>query len=253
MPDTTLPHPQGAVCWLDMLQSSQDQLLAFYQPLLGWSGEPIEPDVAKYAVQTVGGQAVAGIGYLPPEAPVMPWTGYFAVGQVDAVAPRIEELGGRILVAGMDAPGVGRFAHGTDPGGASFGLWQPGPFPGFEVYGVHGTLAWFELVTTEGKASADFYAALLGAEAQEMPEMPGYWTLHVAGEPRAGIWQVDEVAVNHWRPYFLVDDVDAAVAAAVAGGATVTDPAADSPFGRTAGLLDPVGNEFKLASPPPGT
>ncbi|MFE0464691.1 VOC family protein [Kitasatospora sp. NPDC058965] len=250
MPETTLPHPQGAVCWLDTLQAQQEQLLAFYQPLLRWSGDPRPEDPTKYAVQMIDGKAVAGIGYMPPGEPKMPWTGYFAVDEVDAVAARIEELGGRTIVAGMDAPGVGRFAHGTDPGGAHFGLWQAAPFPGFEFYGVHGTLAWFELVTTEGKASADFYGRLLGAEVQEMPEMPGYWTLHVAGEPRAGILQVDQVEANHWRPYFQVDDVDAAVAAAVATGATLVEPAADTPFGRMAGLIDPTGVEIKLATPP---
>jgi len=253
MPDTTLPHPQGSVCWLDTLLSLQEETLEFYQPLFGWTGDPDPADHVRYAVQQVHGKAVAGIGYMPPEEPTMPWTGYFAVDDVAAVVERIPELGGTVICPATEAPGVGRFAHGIDPGGAHFALWQADPFPGFQLYGEPGCLTWFELVTTEGKVSAEFYGALLGAEVQAMEEMPdSYWTLHVGGQPRAGIFRVDEVEKPHWRPYFQVADADISVAAALAGGAHVTDPVADTPFGRMAGLLDPNGVEIKLCVPPPG-
>ena len=254
MPDTTLPHPQGSVCWLDTLLGAQQETLEFYQPLFGWTGEPDPSDQqVRYAVQQVHGKAVAGIGYMPPEEPTMPWTGYFAVDDVAAVVDRIAELGGTVICPATAVPGTGRFAHGIDPGGAHFALWQADPFPGFQLYGEPGCVYWLELVTTEGKSSAEFYGALLGAEVQAMDEMPdSYWTLHVGGQPRAGIFRVDEVETPHWRPYFQVADVDIAVAAALAGGAHLTDPVADTPFGRMAGLLDPNGVEIKLAVPPPG-
>lgn len=253
MPDTTLPHPQGSVCWLDTLLTAQAETLEFYQPLLGWTGDPDPSDPTRYAVQQVHGKAVAGIGYMGPEHPVMPWTGYFAVDDIDAVVARIPELGGSVILPATEAPGVGRFAHGVDPGGAPFGLWQAGPFPGFEVYGEPGCLYWLELVTTEGKTSAEFYGALFGVEVQAMDEMPdSYWTLQIGGQAHAGIFRVDEVERAHWRPYFQVADVDIAIAAALAGGAHVTDPAMDTPFGRMAELRDPNGIEFKLATPPPG-
>lgn len=253
MPDTTLPHPQGSVCWLDTLLSAQDDALQFYQPLLGWSGAPDPSDPTRYAVQQVHGKAVAGVGFMSEEHPVMPWTGYFAVDDIEATVAKIPQLGGAVILPATEAPGVGHFAHGTDPGGAPFGLWQAGPFPGFQVYGEPGCLYWLELVTTEGKASADFYGALFGVEVQAMDEMPdSYWTLQVGGEPRAGIFRVDEVERAHWRPYFQVADVDISIAAARAAGAHVTDPAMDTPFGRMAELRDPNGLEFKLASPPPG-
>jgi predicted enzyme related to lactoylglutathione lyase len=255
MPDTTLPHPQGSVCWLDTLLSAQEQeeALQFYQPLLGWTGAPDPADAVRYAVQEARGKKVAGIGAMPEGQPSMPWTGYFAVDEVAATVDRIAELGGSVICPATEAPGLGRFAHGIDPGGAAFALWQADPFAGFELYGEPGALYWLELVTTEGKASAEFYGALLGAEVQAMDQMPdSYWTLHVGGEARAGIYRVDEIEKPHWRPYFYVADVDIAVAAALAAGAHVTDPVADTPFGRMAGLLDPNGVEIKLAVPPPG-
>jgi predicted enzyme related to lactoylglutathione lyase len=253
MPDTTLPHPQGSVCWLDTLLGAQQEALEFYQALFGWTGDPDPSDEqVRYAVQQVRGKASAGIGYMPQSEPAMPWTGYFAVDDVAATVERITELGGTVICPATQAPGTGRFAHGIDPGGAHFALWQADPFPGFQIAGEPGCLNWLELVTTEGKASAEFYGALLGVEVQAMEQMPdSYWTLHAGGQPRAGIFRVDEVATAYWRPYFQVADVDIAVAAALAGGAHLTEPAVDTPFGRMATLLDPNGVEIKLTVPPP--
>jgi predicted enzyme related to lactoylglutathione lyase len=47
---------------------------------------------------------------------------YFAVGDMDAAAARIEELGGRVAVQATQVPG-GRFLVGQDPEGAFFGLF----------------------------------------------------------------------------------------------------------------------------------
>jgi len=249
MPDTALPHPQGAVCWLDMLLSTPAEALDFYQPLLGWTGEPSPNDPNQYAVQTVRGKAVAGIGLMPTSQPLMPWTGYFAVTDLDAAVARITANGGGVMVGATDVPNLGRFAHGTDPAGAHFGLWEAGPFPGFEVWGEPGCMGWLELVTSEGKRSADFYAALLECTAEPMESMPdSYWTLQVEGEPRAGVFQVDEVAKPYWRPYFLVEDVDEATAAAHSSGARLVNPPTDTPFGRMATLTDPNGVEIQLNS-----
>jgi predicted enzyme related to lactoylglutathione lyase len=54
---------------------------------------------------------------------------------------------------------------------------------------------------------------------------------------------------RHWTPFHLdvvVDDVDAAVARAVAAGARLESPAKDAPYGRIAMLADPFGNGFCL-------
>lgn len=251
MPDTTLPHPQGAVCWLDMLLPEAAEALNFYQPLFGWSGEPDPNDPTKYAVQTVQGKAVAGIGVMPPSEPVMPWTGYFAVTDLDAAVARITPNGGSVIVGATEAPGHGRFAHGTDPAGAHFGLWEAGPFPGFQIWGEPGCMGWLELLTAEGKSSAEFYAALLECTAEPMESeamAESYWTLQVEGQPRAGIFEVADVSKPFWRPYFLVGNVDEATAAAQASGAQSVNPPTDTPFGRMATLKDPNGIEIQLSS-----
>jgi uncharacterized protein len=255
MPDTKVPYPQGKPCWLDYFAEEQSAALAFYRELFGWTGEPNE-EFGGYAVMRVGEHAVAGIAPRMPDMPPSPpaWNTYFAVSDIDAVAEQIEKLGGTKFVGPDEVPGTGKLVFGTDPAGAPFGLWQAGPFPGFEAEGEHGRQCWFELETTQGGASADFYAALLGVEAQPIPEMNGtYWTLNLGGEPAGGVWQNpgNEAPAGgpHWVPYFQVTDVDAAVATAVAAGASVTHEAMDSPYGRLAKLRDPLGAEFSVITP----
>lgn len=54
---------------------------------------------------------------------------------------------------------------------------------------------------------------------------------------------------RHWTPFHVdvvVDDVDAAVARAVAAGAELEVPAKDTPYGRIAMLADPFGHGFCL-------
>ena len=54
---------------------------------------------------------------------------------------------------------------------------------------------------------------------------------------------------RHWTPVhldFVVENVDRAIAAALALGATLDDPAATHKWGRIAHLADPFGNGFCL-------
>ncbi len=54
---------------------------------------------------------------------------------------------------------------------------------------------------------------------------------------------------RHWTPVhvdLVVDDIDAAVALAIAAGAIVEAPVCDAPYGRLALLADPFGHGFCL-------
>ena len=56
---------------------------------------------------------------------------------------------------------------------------------------------------------------------------------------------------RHWTPVhldFVVDDVDAVVARAVAAGALLEDAAAETPWGRIAVLADPFGHGVCILS-----
>jgi predicted enzyme related to lactoylglutathione lyase/GNAT superfamily N-acetyltransferase len=82
-------------------------------------------------------------------------------------------------------------------------------------------------------------AEMLGADA------PIYLLEKAAGTPAAGATRQPRDYARHWTPVHLdvvVDDVDSAVAQAVAAGARLEDPAATHPWGRIAHLSDPYGH-----------
>ena len=172
MPDAKLPHAQGTPCWLDMFADDQGAALSYYRGQFGWTGE-VNAEFGGYAVVELGGRAVAGIAPVMPDTDPRPvaWNLYFAVDDAAATAQLIGKHGGTVLVGPDDVPGTGKLVFAADPSGAAFGLWQPEPFPGFQVAGEPGAPAWFELETNQGKACAEFYAAVLGIEAPGMPEI----------------------------------------------------------------------------------
>ena len=257
MSDAKLPHAQGTPCWVDLMTGDQAEALRFYRSLLGWAGEPGGPQVGGYAVLSLDGRAVAGIGTQPEDqGPSVPaWTTYFAADDIAAAAERVGVHGGRVFVGPERIDGVGRLALGTDPGGAVFGLWQPEPFPGFQATDEPGAPVWFERVTTRGKMAAAFYSAVFDIEIPPMEQMPDeYWLVTVDGAQVAGIWDGSGSAIaeagSRWQPYFKVADTDAAVTAALAGGGVVVRAAQDSPYGRLAALADPQGAHFSVISEP---
>jgi uncharacterized protein len=254
MPDAKLPRAQGKPCWLDYFAEDQNAAIAFYHELFGWTGEPNE-EFGGYAVLRVGEYAAAGIARREAGSPPTAWNTYFMVDDIAAVADRIDKLGGTKFVGPDEVPGTGTMVVAADPAGAPFGLWQPGPFVGFEGEREAGLPAWFELETHEGARSAEFLESLFGVQAATGPEMVGeYWIVSAAGEQAAGIWQDPDAegppaGGPHWNPYFQVADTDATVAKAVAAGGSVLIEAKDSPYGRMAKLRDPQGAEFSVIAP----
>ena len=82
-------------------------------------------------------------------------------------------------------------------------------------------------------------AELLGADA------PIYLLEKAAGTPAGGAVRQPRDYARHWTPVHLdvvVDDVDSAVARAVAAGARLEDPPATHAWGRIAHLADPYGH-----------
>ncbi len=105
------------------------------------------------------------------------------------------------------------------------------------------------------EAAIDFYTRAfglalqrrLGATGAEMLGAPApiYLLQKAAGTPAAGAARQPRDYARHWTPVHLdvvVDDVDDAVARAVAAGARLEDPAVSHDWGRIAHLSDPFGH-----------
>jgi uncharacterized protein len=113
----------------------------------------------------------------------------------------------------------------------------------------HGSFIWYELMTTDPDGAKRFYEDVVGWTVGE-PMPAGNVEYRMIGAPdgfAGGVLTLtpemcDGGARPAWLGYIGVDDVDAALAKAVAAGATVQMPAFDLPgFGRIAMIHDPQG------------
>lgn len=125
----TFFNEPNALAWNELVTKDPMAARDFFTKLLGWDYQEMPmPGDWTYHVAMVGDRPNGGICN-PPQVPdgVPPyWDVYFAVADVDAMAKRVVELGGRLHVEPMSIS-VGRFASAMDPQGAVFSLFRPNP------------------------------------------------------------------------------------------------------------------------------
>jgi predicted enzyme related to lactoylglutathione lyase len=258
MPERT-SHPHGTPSWVDLTTTDQAAAKQFYGELFGWEFDdnPVDENTV-YSMALKGGKAVAAISPQPEQMAGMPpvWNTYVTVDDVDARAGKVEGAGGTVMAPPFDVMDAGRMAVVVDPTGAVLMLWQPKESIGAELVNEHGTLTWNELMTPDLDAATAFYGDLLGWGSEPMEgDGPTYLILtRDDGEGIAGAMNPPmEGLPPHWGVYFAVDDTDAIVEKATAGGGSLLNGPMDIPVGRTAALADPQGGAFSviaLAEPP---
>ena len=120
----TVMKPVGAFSWNELMTTDVEAAKAFYSALFGWDVQKCEPCEMDYTMATLGGQDIAGVMAIPKEAAGMPpcWGAYVTVADVDALLPRVTQLGGKTIVPPHDIPEVGRFAVIQDPQGAMLSI-----------------------------------------------------------------------------------------------------------------------------------
>jgi predicted enzyme related to lactoylglutathione lyase len=257
MPIRSEPWPAGTPCWVDLGTSDVAASVAFYGAVFGWAFVDTGAEFGHYHVGQVDGHAAAAIG--PKQDPDQPtaWTVYLASDDADATAAAVTANGGAVLAEPFDVPGNGRMTVAIDPAGAAFGVWQAAGTIGAEIYNEPGGLTWTDARLTDPDAARAFYAAVFGFRYQALDGAPtDYVTFDLGQGPlggMGGMMGAPPGTPSHWVAYFAVADTDAAVAAAVDGGATLLGDPMDTQFGRMAFLTDPESAVFALAGPPPPT
>ncbi|MCY4024571.1 MAG: VOC family protein [Anaerolineaceae bacterium] len=260
-------YPHGTFSWAELASRESEKSKQFLTGLLGWSfvDVPMGGDMV-YTMFTLDGQYVAA-GFqmdderFPPGVPSF-WNNYVTVDDVDAIAPRISELGGTLISGPFDVFDSGRMLVLADPTGANLSLWQPRSHIGAGLVNCPGAMSWNELATPDTEAAQAFYGALLGWEfAQEGP--PGYMLVRNQGRNNGGILQMtDEWKMPdgnfmpaHWSVYFSVADIDAAVEKVTELGGEAMYETLEAPdTGRFRIIREPAGAVFtiiQLSEPEP--
>ena len=113
---------QGDFSWCELLTYDVNSAKKFYSELLGWKMEdhPMGECGGTYTILRADDRPVGGMMKMPPVIPegTPPhWGAYVTVDDVDAVAAKVQELGGKVLVPPSDSPDA-RFCVFQDPQGA---------------------------------------------------------------------------------------------------------------------------------------
>lgn len=153
-------------CWVDIKTSDMQTTKDFYSELFGWDFKDETFAGRVYTKIYLGKEELGGLTDLkssifPKETPSHVSI-YVAVQNVDKTASQVIELGGEVLLEPSDVMQEGRMATIKDPtGGAVFSLWEAKKFRGMNTdINVEGAPSWFELMTTDITASAEFYSKL---------------------------------------------------------------------------------------------
>ncbi|HYA65797.1 MAG TPA: VOC family protein [Burkholderiaceae bacterium] len=114
----------GAFSWTELLTNDVAAARKFYGQLLGWKIRDMEGSPMDYRIISADDQDIGGMMTIPEHAKGMApaWGTYVTVKDVDETTGRVKALGGRILLAPQDIPGVGRFSVIQDPQGATLSL-----------------------------------------------------------------------------------------------------------------------------------
>jgi predicted enzyme related to lactoylglutathione lyase len=180
-------YPAGVPCWVDTDQPDPDAAAEFYGGLFGWEFDdrmPVDAPV-RYFVAELRGNAVAGVGGRPDDAPETPvaWNSYVSVESADDAAASVKANGGSVVMEPFDVLAAGRMAVLTDPEGAVFCVWEAKSQPGAVLVNEPSTWNFSELNSRDLEGAKRFYGAAFGWETSSfsfggadytMFRMPGY-------------------------------------------------------------------------------
>jgi uncharacterized protein len=247
-------YAPGEFRWVDLSTRDVDGALAFYGELLGVEAQPAPggpEETGGYGFLMKDGKMVAGYGPTQEGGQPPHWSSYISVENADETAAKAKEAGGQVLAGPFDLPNEsGRMAVLQDPTGAIVCINQPRNHPGAQLVNEPGTWTWCNLMTRDLEGAKDFYGRVFGWTAAHNEEAP----------PNILNWQVDgqrwpeglgglmgitddlpAEMPSHWQVYFVVENVDDAVAMTEERGGKLAYGPLDTPVARLAVLVDPQG------------
>jgi predicted enzyme related to lactoylglutathione lyase len=249
----------GRFIWYELMTPDVAAAKRFYGEVVGWTAQdmPMSPDMT-YTVLNANGAGVAGAMTLTAEhkAQGIPpnWTGYVFVDDCDAAAAKTKALGGSVMRAPADIPGVGRFAIIADPHGAVIAIMKPVPPPDARpkvTRGTPGHGGWHELMAGDADTDIPFYQSLFGWKETGRHEMGPMGVYHLFGNADGQVGGMmtkpPQVPQPCWNYYFEVLDINAAAGRVKAAGGTILMGPMEVPDGSwIVQAVDPQGANFAL-------
>ena len=245
---------RGKFVWHELMTPNAQAAAAFYSNVLPWTIEA--STVPGYILWMNGPARLAGL--MPQPSAVRDngtppnWLVYIATPEVDATVETAQQLGGKLLKAPTDIPGIGRFAVLSDPQGAAFALFTPAMSgPPDAAASSAGRFSWHELATTDPIRALAFYAPLFGwtrGPAHDMGAGGLYQIIEHAGVPVGGLHVLqDPSKPPRWLSFVRVARIEAALKAVEAHGGRVLNGPNVVPGGdRVAQIMDPQGGTIAL-------
>jgi uncharacterized protein len=112
--------------WHELIARDYKRAFEFYSALFGWeklSAHDMGSPFGVYQIYGLAGQPLGGMYSASSGAPQPAhWLYYVRVDDVDRLAPRVAQLGGKLCHGPVEVPGGSRIAICTDPQGADFAL-----------------------------------------------------------------------------------------------------------------------------------
>jgi predicted enzyme related to lactoylglutathione lyase len=249
-------HRAGSFVWLELRTPDLERAFDFYAHVVGWTKSEMPMGDFTYTMLHAGDAPIGGL--LPTDDAHASFLSYLSVDDVDARMKQCARVGAVVVEHAFDVPTVGRMAVVKTPDGAPLSLFKSESGDDDERLRA-GAPSWFEYWSTDVKSALRFFADGLSQEGVSM-DMGGapYHVVHAPGVQATGkeggvfgVMPAPEGVTSRIVPYVQVDDIDAAIARALAHDGVVLVPALDIiDVGRIAVLCDPQGGTFGLHQPP---
>ncbi len=248
-------NPHGTPIWYEYQAQDADVAQRFYATVLGWSvATPPEGGMGYRILTASDGGGVGGLMPTPPGSLLPPgWLIYVGVDDVDTTLTQATDAGARVLMPATDLPGAGRLALLADPQGARFYVMRGAVDDRSRAFmdsndATAGHAVWNELAAPHQDAAMAFYATLFGWRhdgAMPMGPLGDYRFVHAGTTCIGATMPVPPEGTPGWLVYFMVDDVDAAVARLLEAGGTLEWGPNEIPGGSfSVTARDPAGARF---------
>src|SRR5256714_2702374 len=194
--------------WVDLSTTDASAAREFYSKVFGWKIE-VDPDpqYGGYGMAEAGGKRAAGIGpKMSPDAPTA-WSIYIATDDIDGLAKKVQDAGGKVVAPPFDVGDQGRMAAFQDPSGAVISAWQGGAMNSQMPIGEANTFGWAELSARGVDKAIPFYQKVFGwtPKANDMgPDQPPYTEFQLGGESVAGGQEMQAMVPPQVPSYLLL-------------------------------------------------